>query len=828
MDDPAISISQSLVRALWLVDNHLVDCATPSPREHDPRTVEAAWRLALRIRLEALGLRDDVTIDQAVSRFLRFTPSLLANVNRLCEALFERHHGLPVMCSEPLCRRVARVIDPDVLVCLYPGLALPPDERFDWAAVPLRHNSRTVQLLRDASVDTHIHLGGALPPLYYWLALMGGEVSLDTLVVLPSARRQTAPFPEWRLAVMDAIWLRLQLARRLQAMQGPASGQRLFPHLPPAEQWKLPDKTPDSPAAVRDTALRLSAPSRRFAQQFDHRGPFSDPLRTHRAPHARVHYAEGERRLLYHLGSYLRLQPSTGPQKSAQAEVADELLRYLRVRNAFHSLLVHDNGTDGLFRFREPMQRRGFVNGRRRSGRSARSRRRFRRFMFRIERNRMATALDAALLSHFDGTGLGPHRPHRRIEMRVSVTKGTALLPTIHAWLKGFADHLQPGWDRRPSLFAIPAVPRTTISRSQLGLVFHAHKSGDERKGRADAATLARADANRLWGVLKDYPHLRRFITGFDAAGRERLTPPRDFGAAFGHLLERQCAHRARPGEEPVRLGWTFHVGEDLSDFLTGLRHVDEAATLLVRGAGRLGHALVLGDDPQRFYDRRRGETEPSIGTHLLDLVWAWGRLMDAGCGDQCPWLEERILRLVQERRRTQGEKGASPNIGGCFRSMGLTAPAMRVASEAKLLAELTFAGDARESIPIRPEPHWIDLLRRLQALLQERLARFELCVEVCPTSNVLVAGFDAYEQLPYRSLVDAGLAVSINTDNPGLFMTSLPAEFAALHQVLIGSMSHRRALEWLAARRFDADQSTFVGHHVPTGENALAAIARM
>ena len=92
--------------------------------------------------------------------------------------------------------------------------------------------------------------------------------------------------------------------------------------------------------------------------------PFTDPLESGNAGQP-PHYAEGERRLLYRLGERLR--------RDGAKEIEWQIVAYLRVRNAFHEIMVHDYGSDGLQRFIETFHRRGFMH----QGRRARRHRRF-------------------------------------------------------------------------------------------------------------------------------------------------------------------------------------------------------------------------------------------------------------------------------------------------------------------------------------------------------------------------------------------------------------------------------------------------------------------
>lgn len=95
---------------------------------------------------------------------------------------------------------------------------------------------------------------------------------------------------------------------------------------------------------------------------------------------------------------------------------------------------------------------------------------------------------------------------------------------------------------------------------------------------------------------------------------------------------------------------------------------------------------------------------------------------------------------------------------------------------------------------------------------MRARLARRGIGIEVNPTSNLLVGHYHDFSQLPYRALVDAGLRVSINTDDPGVFGTSLPAEFARLRRALARGAARCVDVEtWLRARVEDAQRTTFL-----------------
>lgn len=771
-------------RALWLVKADLIDVRIGGVDEAG----------ALLLGLERLRFRDDAAATMAAQGFLRSERSLLVVIEELVDSMFVQERGLlsirQGLAAADL-RRLIRLIDPDVLVCLSAKLQVDVNDRFDWSAVPLDNGGAVSALLRQGSVETHIHLGGALPPVFYWVLLMSCELSLERAGEIRSGLRGHASKEVWCEALYQAMWTRYQLVWELEDLAQEAGESPVFPHLAiTTPKWRgvfSADAAPNS-FEIRERVADLALSEERSGRQ-----PFSDPLLPPGEAGQDCHYASGERRLLYHLGRFLRQYRSQrGPKRRSLKELEQALLAYLRIRNAFHELMVHDYGTDGLFRFEEAFKRRGLGQEGTRRGRSAR-RRRLRRRMQKFERIRMKAALDCQLLHPFDlSERMGTALPARGIEMRVSVPEGAYALRMLRAWVQGVADHLR-------------SVERDGQSEvSQVGFLFHALKK--EGKTKVNAAR----DTERLRLLLEEFPRLRPFVVGFDGAGKERSAPPRDFLQAFQILKRLVREHRPGPGLPPVRLGFTYHVGEDMADLLTGLRHLDEAVSLLLPRfeGGRLGHALALGDDPARFYGNRGLQTEPLLRNHLLDLVWAWGRLSEID-GTFCQSLRTRIGKW-------SGHSVPETAIALCYERMGLDADEPGLLSEEELATLLEAKADLSTPVVVQADEAWQNLMWSLQDLLQKRIALRPVTIEANPTSNLIIGGFVDYSQLPYERLVNAGLPVSINTDDPGLFMTSLPGELAALYTTWEGKRPHREILTWLADRLTDSQRSTFLGpqHH--------------
>ncbi len=99
-------------------------------------------------------------------------------------------------------------------------------------------------------------------------------------------------------------------------------------------------------------------------------------------------------------------------------------------------------------------------------------------------------------------------------------------------------------------------------------------------------------------------------------------------------------------------------------------------------------------------------------------------------------------------------------------------------------------------------------------------LIEHNIMLEVCPTSNNLLRVIDSIEDHPLRALVDAGLRVSINTDDPGWFATDLVTELEIAAALLDAAPAD------LVALQVDALEASFAPDAVKTEvRNQLADV---
>ncbi|MCX4385473.1 adenosine deaminase [Micromonospora peucetia] len=108
---------------------------------------------------------------------------------------------------------------------------------------------------------------------------------------------------------------------------------------------------------------------------------------------------------------------------------------------------------------------------------------------------------------------------------------------------------------------------------------------------------------------------------------------------------------------------------------------------------------------------------------------------------------------------------------------------------------------------------HGISAVRDPELLAH--LAEHRIGLEVCPTSNVRTRAVSTIEEHPLRQLVEAGLLVTINSDDPPMFGTTLNDEYAVAARLL------DTGPQGLAALARDAVTASFLE---PAGKQRITA----
>ncbi|WP_170317809.1 adenosine deaminase [Paroceanicella profunda] len=143
---------------------------------------------------------------------------------------------------------------------------------------------------------------------------------------------------------------------------------------------------------------------------------------------------------------------------------------------------------------------------------------------------------------------------------------------------------------------------------------------------------------------------------------------------------------------------------------------------------------------------------------------------------------------------------------------LGLTAHAGEICGPESVRATLDALSPARIG-------HGIAAAR--DPALMARLAEEGVVLEVCPGSNIALALCGSWAEHPVAALDRAGVGVTLSTDDPPYFHTSLAQEYAALNEAFGWSRKTFTRLNRLAMRAAFCDDATRTRMLERLGESA-------
>ena len=317
-------------------------------------------------------------------------------------------------------------------------------------------------------------------------------------------------------------------------------------------------------------------------------------------------------------------------------------------------------------------------------------------------------------------------------------------------------------------------------------------------------------------------------VVGIDAANSEIKCRPEVFAQAFRFLRR----HYIEEGVEnhPSSLGFTYHVGEDFYDIVDGLRAVDEVLTYMnFRSNDRLGHALVLGTDVKKYYDGRDKSIRATMQVVLDNFVWLYSRVTRiSGYIALCTYLEQEAKHLYDLIYSNAGcdipfnindyydswlLRGDAPETAGVSKkSDSISEWGKAALNDArndvnrardndfarKIYYEYHFNKKAKENgrkaiiltIPHNYYEEFVKMTDQVREILLEKVERLHIAIECNPSSNLRIGEMTSYIEHPIFKFYNYGLktpyppheiSVSINTDDSGVFSTSLEREYALL-----------------------------------------------
>lgn len=417
---------------------------------------------------------------------------------------------------------------------------------------------------------------------------------------------------------------------------------------------------------------------------------------------------------------------------------------------------------------------------------------------------------------------------------------------------------------------------------SNIYYVFHFPKRQDrELKQKLPVTNICRHDAFR-WELERIAENLISFrenapkeaarVLGIDACSQEIGCRPEVFAPVFRRL----AGHVVNASIFPSNVRqWkiTYHVGEDFMDFVDGLRAIDEAVLFFnMKNGDRLGHATALGLNVKKWYSKKRKNICLPLQDYLDNVVWLYEKLIAFHIKD-CESLKgylhseyEKCFRvLYQEQMAREGQhsigidtyyeawklRGDHPKLykkrrfsdaDSMFRRHWVNdfldgGEENRKRNETALLMfyyhySVVVRNRGKQAKSVVVPDAYIEGVCKIQKAMQQFIADRGIGIEANPSSNYFISTMDSYEEHPISSLYNLGLEtepekiractqmhVSINTDDKGVFQTSLENEFALMGCALeratdeAGNKKYPKQMvyDWLDHIRENGRQQSFL-----------------
>ena len=344
--------------------------------------------------------------------------------------------------------------------------------------------------------------------------------------------------------------------------------------------------------------------------------------------------------------------------------------------------------------------------------------------------------------------------------------------------------------------------------------------------------------ANAIVALLEKKDRINQYIRGIDACANEIGCRPEVFAQIYRYLLDYLVPGEL--GRQGVLMA-TYHAGEDFLDLVDGLRAIDEAMLFcnLHRGC-RIGHALVLGIDPSAYYQFKGNVLALPKQELLDDIAWLLVKQDEyrIGLNEKLKSiLDQQFYDLFNEIYPTYNLKNSrceSVNYLEYYNSWRLRGdfPGSYLLDEEAFACSLNsiplkrfsryeFNDKVSNSIRkaekyrklyrmyhydehVRKEGAkrvlfkipcgYAEAVREIQDRMIQMLVMEGIGIETNPSSNYLIGTIQKYEEHPIlrfngRKLRNTennmSLQVSLNTDDQGVFDTSLENEFALMTAAL-------------------------------------------
>jgi adenosine deaminase len=264
----------------------------------------------------------------------------------------------------------------------------------------------------------------------------------------------------------------------------------------------------------------------------------------------------------------------------------------------------------------------------------------------------------------------------------------------------------------------------------------HVHLEGAVRP-----ATLEEFAAREGTTLSRAFDDLNSFVEQYQLA-TQVMTEPGDYARMVAEYCEDAVRNGIRYAELEVSPAVTRGVQHRIAEAAEAAAKQRDVTVRLILGLGRL--------------------MDPAIAMPALDVIKDISGFVGLGLGGpEEGFNNDPFVEVFHEARRRglrvaphAGENDGPHSVRSALDALGAERiqHGVRIIEDPALLAEV-----ARRRIPLA----------------------------VCPTSNVRLGVCRAIEEHPLRQLWEAGVIVSVNTDDPGFFGCDLTGEYAIAGRLL-------------------------------------------
>jgi adenosine deaminase/aminodeoxyfutalosine deaminase len=258
---------------------------------------------------------------------------------------------------------------------------------------------------------------------------------------------------------------------------------------------------------------------------------------------------------------------------------------------------------------------------------------------------------------------------------------------------------------------------------------------------------------------LYSYKDFNGFMLAFKSV-TERLRTPEDYELTTYRLMQKLRQQNITHAEVYVSVGVILWRGQEFGPIFEGLERGRES------GQRDFGISLLWIFDAVRHFG-------PDAAAEVFDLA---ARLRERNVvaigigGDErrgpAEWYRELYKKAADQGLRLTAHAGETTGPESVWSALNIGAERI---------------GHGL-SIPQDPE-------------LMEVLAHKQVPIEVCVTSNLRTGMCAGYEEHPLRKFLEEGLMVTLNTDDPAMFQTSLNREYEIAVEEFEFSRDHLREI---------------------------------